>query len=127
MMRLVSRDGAEIDVMLEGRIQRNAKGEFVRTHCVLIDISERLHVEAALRDSEHRLRELLNRILNRAWFKDTGCRYVYMIRYCRLIGSAGRCSTRLHFGKRVCSYGTDHSGSRDACNDAPRRINTARA
>ncbi len=34
-------DGRPVDVLFAGRIQRDAQGRFLRTHCVLLDISER--------------------------------------------------------------------------------------
>jgi len=72
------RDGAPVAVMVSGRIQRDADGNFLRTHCVLFDISERRAMEdeiralnadlerkvegrtAELRDSEARARAFMN-------------------------------------------------------------------
>jgi len=48
-LQLVRKDGALIEVLLEGRIQRNLPGQFVRTHCILHDITERKRQERALR------------------------------------------------------------------------------
>ncbi len=56
-MQLVCKDGALIDVLLEGRIQHNLQGQFVRTHCILHDITERKRQERALRQSEADLAE----------------------------------------------------------------------
>ena len=42
---LQRRDGRLIDVLFAGRIQRDAQGNFLRTHCVLLDISERRAME----------------------------------------------------------------------------------
>ena len=39
------RDGQLISVLFAGRIQRDAQGNFLRTHCVLLDISERRAME----------------------------------------------------------------------------------
>ena len=39
------RDGRPVDVLFTGRIQRDAQGRFLRTHCVLFDISERRAME----------------------------------------------------------------------------------
>jgi PAS domain S-box-containing protein len=39
------RDGRPVDVLFTGRIQRDAQGRFLRTHCVLLDISERRAME----------------------------------------------------------------------------------
>jgi diguanylate cyclase (GGDEF)-like protein/PAS domain S-box-containing protein len=42
---LIRRDGARISVLIVGRIERNAAGDFLRTHCALFDISERKKIE----------------------------------------------------------------------------------
>lgn len=39
------RDGRPVEVLFTGRIQRDAQGRFLRTHCVLLDISERRAME----------------------------------------------------------------------------------
>ena len=48
-LHLIRKDGREISVILEGRIQRDEKGDFVRTHCILTDITERRRIEEELR------------------------------------------------------------------------------
>lgn len=42
------------------------------------DVTERKRVENELRESEHRLREFLDGIPDRAWYKDTQGRYIFM-------------------------------------------------
>ncbi|TCV83621.1 MULTISPECIES: PAS domain S-box protein [Methylomonas] len=49
-IQLYRRDGQLIDVIVAGRIQRDAEGKFMRTHCVVIDISERHVLERAMRE-----------------------------------------------------------------------------
>ncbi|PZN75667.1 MAG: hypothetical protein DM484_18245 [Candidatus Methylumidiphilus alinenensis] len=44
-LSLIGKDGRCITALLEGRIQRDIDGNFVRTHCVLSDISARKQVE----------------------------------------------------------------------------------
>lgn len=54
-LRLRRRDGASISVILTGCIQRDENGAFVRTHCVMTDITQRKAAEEAI----HRLNEQL--------------------------------------------------------------------
>lgn len=49
-LKLIRRDGKPITVLITSRTQRDAKGDFQRTHCILIDISERRAMEAQIRD-----------------------------------------------------------------------------
>jgi len=49
------RDGGEVVVTIDGRLQRDADGRMVRTHCVLHDITERKQAEQDLRRSRERL------------------------------------------------------------------------
>ncbi|MBF0427209.1 MAG: PAS domain S-box protein, partial [Magnetococcales bacterium] len=59
-LQLCTKGGATRTVWLEGRIQRDAQGEFVRTHCILFDISERKSAEEVLRRSEQRFRTVVD-------------------------------------------------------------------
>jgi len=52
--RLRHKDGRTIVVMLEARVQRDTSGRFLRTHCVLYNITERTEMEAALREATER-------------------------------------------------------------------------
>lgn len=56
-LALRRRDGTIVNAVIDGRIQRDQKGEFIRTHCILTDITERAQAEEALRRSEARLKE----------------------------------------------------------------------
>ncbi len=47
-LQLLRKDGSSITVLIDGRIQRDIDGKFVRTHCILWDISERKHMEDIL-------------------------------------------------------------------------------
>ncbi len=47
-LRLNRKDGKLIIVLLEGRIQRDAQGKFMRTHCILHDITEQKRMEEEL-------------------------------------------------------------------------------
>jgi len=53
-LRLTRKDGRVLAVMLEGRVQRDTAGHFLRTHCVLYNITERTEMEAALREATER-------------------------------------------------------------------------
>ena len=44
------RDGTPLTVLFAGRVQQDEQGRFVRTHCILFDISERRAMEEAVRD-----------------------------------------------------------------------------
>ena len=48
-LQLRRRDGTPVTVIVSGCIQRDADGNFLRTHCVLLDISERRAMEEAIR------------------------------------------------------------------------------
>jgi PAS domain S-box-containing protein len=57
-VRLQHRDGHEIVVWAVGRVQSDAQGKFMRTHCVLADITERTAAAVAVQERETVLREM---------------------------------------------------------------------
>ncbi|RUS93390.1 hypothetical protein DSM107003_44460 [Trichormus variabilis SAG 1403-4b] len=59
---LTKKDGHEIVVLLEGRVQQELEGQFARTHCVLYDITERKYMEDALQYSQNLLQTLASNI-----------------------------------------------------------------
>ncbi len=61
-LHLTRKDGTEIVVLLEGRVQYEPDGQFVRTHCVLYDITERKQMEEALQYSQNLLQTLASNI-----------------------------------------------------------------
>ncbi|HEY9193605.1 MAG TPA: PAS domain S-box protein [Methyloversatilis sp.] len=57
-VRLQHRDGHEIVAWAVGRVQSDAQGRFMRTHCVLADITERTAAARAVQERELLLREI---------------------------------------------------------------------
>lgn len=76
-LNLIRADGTPITVLIGGRVQRDASGGFIRTHCVLTDISERKRMEDALRESEARFRVMANAAPVLMWMagEDGGCHW----------------------------------------------------
>ncbi len=56
-LELVNKDGNFVTVILEGRVQRSPDGQFIKTHCVLYNITDRKRAEEAVRQSEKALAE----------------------------------------------------------------------
>ncbi|MFP4394230.1 MAG: PAS domain S-box protein [Anaerolineales bacterium] len=56
-LELVRKDGSRLTVVLEGKTQRDHNGDFVRTHCILHNITARKQMEDALRESEARYKK----------------------------------------------------------------------
>ena len=52
---MVKKDGSIIIVSFNGKIVRDEKGQFQKTHCILTDITQRKQAEVALGQSEERL------------------------------------------------------------------------
>jgi diguanylate cyclase (GGDEF)-like protein/PAS domain S-box-containing protein len=78
VFEVVSRDGHHRLVTVNGRIDRDASGTPLRTHCILTDITERKRAEQALKASEERLRATLENAPNVAvqWYDRAG-RVIY--------------------------------------------------
>nr|CRH05972.1 putative hybrid histidine kinase with PAS domain and response regulator receiver domain [Candidatus Magnetococcus massalia] len=49
---MIRADGIPIQVSFEGRVSRNNQGEFVQTHCLLTDITEKKQMEQQLRQAQ---------------------------------------------------------------------------
>ena len=58
-LELARRGGALVTVLLTGRIQRDLDGRFMRTHCLLQNITTRKQAEDELKSNEQRLESLL--------------------------------------------------------------------
>lgn len=47
-LKLIRRDGEALSVMVSGRIQRDAQGAFLRTHCMLMDVTQQRTMERSI-------------------------------------------------------------------------------
>ena len=56
-IQLVRKDGEPITVLVEGRVQHDLNGQFIKTHCILYNISDRKRMEEALRLTKAKLRQ----------------------------------------------------------------------
>jgi len=61
-LQLVRRDGRRISVLIAGRIQRDKDGRFERTHCILVDITERHDFETRISELNIELDEKLSQL-----------------------------------------------------------------
>lgn len=79
-LQLVRKDKVQITALLEGRVEYDSKGQFLKTHCILYNITERKEMEKALRftraqliQANRKLQKLVNidsltQIANRRYF-----------------------------------------------------------
>ncbi|NJD05786.1 MAG: PAS domain S-box protein, partial [Methylococcaceae bacterium] len=72
---LLRRDGSTVTTLLKGRVQRGPSGEFVRSHCVLHDITERKILENQLRDRQQLLDAIVDNSPYCVFVKDHEGRY----------------------------------------------------
>jgi PAS domain S-box-containing protein len=61
-LQLRRKDGSLATALIRGRVERDPGGRFVRTHCILTDISERRRLEDFLREQKARYDQLVERI-----------------------------------------------------------------
>ncbi len=59
LVRLQRKDGRRITVSFDGKIARDRKGNFVRTHCIMHDVTERLKLESEREELIERLQAAL--------------------------------------------------------------------
>jgi PAS domain S-box-containing protein len=69
-LRLRRKDGNEISVILNGRVQRDPRGNFLRTHCILTDITDQKLIEENLRRSKIFIDSVLENLPSMIFVKD---------------------------------------------------------
>jgi len=69
-LRLRRKDGKEIAVILNGRVQRDLKGNFLRAHCILTDITDQKLIEENLRRSKIFIDSVLENLPSMIFVKD---------------------------------------------------------
>lgn len=69
-LRLRKKNGKDIVVILEGRVQRDPEGNFLRTHCILTDITDQKLIEENLRRSEVFITSVLENLPDMIFVKD---------------------------------------------------------
>ena len=72
---ILRKDGERRFIAFEGRIARTAEGAFRQTHCILADVSAQRRAEAALRESEERLRFMVDQTPTVNWTLDSELRF----------------------------------------------------
>ncbi|MBS2100763.1 PAS domain S-box protein [Carboxylicivirga linearis] len=61
---LRKKDGSELIVMLDGRVQNDEEGNAIRIHCILVDIHERKEQETKIKQKEQNFRNLFEQNMN---------------------------------------------------------------
>ena len=100
-LELVHKDGSLLTVVLEGRTQRDLDGNFVRTHCILHNITERKRAVDALQASEALLSEAEQ--MAQLGSMGVGCR-TRSIHPLQRMAAGSRLPHRAAFERRSSSY-----------------------
>ena len=75
---LIRKDGRVVPIELNGTIATDEDGNFQRTHCIFMDVSERQEAERRLRESERRYRTLVELAHEGVWQIDQDAVTVYV-------------------------------------------------
>ncbi|MDO9557789.1 MAG: PAS domain S-box protein [Coriobacteriia bacterium] len=75
--RMIRGDGTPRDISFTGQVARDTDGRFLRTYCILTDITERKQAEQKLRDSEERFRGLVETTSDFIWEVDAESVFTY--------------------------------------------------
>ena len=59
-LELLRKDGGRLTVLFDGRVERDGRGAFKRTHCIFHDITDRARLQKLIEQSEGRYRELFD-------------------------------------------------------------------
>ena len=73
---LLKKNGQIVPVILTGKVQLDDQGKFQRTHCIIVDITERKRAEESLKETTGFLNTLMNAIPVPMFYKDTDGRYI---------------------------------------------------
>lgn len=95
-LQLSRKNGELMEAHIEGRIQKDINGRFIRTHCILFDITEMKRIENSLKASVLQMTAILNNIPDIAWLKDTESRFIAVN---AAFGDASGLSPQDHVGK----------------------------
>ncbi len=76
-MQHATKAGGFVWTEIKGKVVRDADGKVVANHVVMRDISDRREQEAALRESEQRLREITERVDDVIWSADANFVFTY--------------------------------------------------
>ena len=73
---MIHKNGEKRAIAFDGRIGHKPDGSFAQTHCILTDVTESKRAEDALRESEAKLRALIDSLPDLVWLKDPEGRYL---------------------------------------------------
>jgi PAS domain S-box-containing protein len=98
---MLRRDGSTVQILLNGKIAYDGQGRFVRTHCILVDITQEKQAERRLRRSEQRYRRLSQQF--EALLQGISDRIVLLDKDCRVVWS-NQPGKRSGDGNLTCCY-----------------------